>query len=250
MVLLVVDEGFTFEAAAAASNVAKSTVWEWVRRWRRASVRERRSLACLEDRSSRPHSSPKMLDAVEQERICAERRRTGWGPRLIAAAVGHPHSTVHATLRRNGCSRQPSAPREAVVRFECPCPGDLLQMDTKRFARFSSPGHAVTGDRDRSVKGAKTLIQPPFGLSVQPARCTRLVPISMKNNTYSLAPRTVSTVEKSQAIRLAAWARTKLRQLSGARPPAGPRPAWRISARTVVAETLKPRPATSPAIRR
>ena len=35
-------------------------------------------------------------------------------------------------------------------RFEWPCPGDLLQMDTKRFARFSSPGHAVTGDRHRS----------------------------------------------------------------------------------------------------
>jgi len=37
-----------------------------------------------------------------------------------------------------------------VRRFEWPCPGDLLQMDTKRFARFSSPGHAVTGDRSRS----------------------------------------------------------------------------------------------------
>ena len=30
MVLLVEDEGFTFEAAAAASKVAKSTCWEWV----------------------------------------------------------------------------------------------------------------------------------------------------------------------------------------------------------------------------
>src|SRR4051794_3507117 len=150
MVELVVEGGFTFEAAAAASNVAKSTVWEWVRRWRRASDLERRSLACLQDRSSRPHTSPKMLSAADQERICAERRRTGWGPRMIATEVGHPHSTVHATLRRNGCSRRPRAPRETVVRFEWPCPGDLLQMDTKRFARFSSPGHAVTGDRHRT----------------------------------------------------------------------------------------------------
>jgi len=147
MVELVVDGGFTFEAAAAASNVAKSTVWEWVRRWRRASAQERRSLACLQDRSSRPHTSPRMLDRAEQERICIARRRTGWGPRLIASAVGHPHSTVHATLKRNGCSRRPAADRGPVVLFEWPCPGDLLQMDTKRFARFSSPGHAVTGDR-------------------------------------------------------------------------------------------------------
>jgi transposase InsO family protein len=40
--------------------------------------------------------------------------------------------------------------REHVRRFEWPCPGDLLQMDTKRLARFTRPGHAVTGDRHRT----------------------------------------------------------------------------------------------------
>ena len=166
MVELVTDGGLTFEAAAAASNVAKSTVWEWVRRWRRASDQERRSLACLQDRSSRPHTSPRMLAAVEQQRICAERERTGWGPRLIASAVGHPHSTVHATLRRHGRSRRPRRPREAVVRFEWRCPGDLLQADTKRFARFSSPGHAVTGDRHRSGAEKRERVGYEFAHSV------------------------------------------------------------------------------------
>ncbi len=148
LVKLVVEEGKTFEQAAACSNVrSKSTVSTWVRRWREASEEERRTLRCLEDRSSRPHRSPRMLPTAEQERICAERRRTGWGPRQIASIVGHPHSTVHAALRRHGLSRTPKAPREAVVRYEWPCPGDLLHMDTKRFARFSRPGHAVTGDR-------------------------------------------------------------------------------------------------------
>ena len=135
MVQLVVDGGLTFEAAAAASNVAKSTVWEWVRRWRRAGDQARRSLACLEDRSSRPKTSPRMLDPAEQERICAERRRTGWRPRLIATAVGHPHSTVHATLKRNGCSRRPRSAREEVVRFEWPCPGDLLHESRECASR-------------------------------------------------------------------------------------------------------------------
>ena len=51
---------------------------------------------------------------------------------------------------RRGMSRRPPTPREAVRRFEWPCPGDLLQMDTKRLARFSTPGHAVTGDRHRT----------------------------------------------------------------------------------------------------
>jgi transposase len=55
MVMLVVEDGLTFEAAAAASNVARSTCWEWVRRWRTASERERRTLACLQDRASLAH---------------------------------------------------------------------------------------------------------------------------------------------------------------------------------------------------
>jgi hypothetical protein len=33
------------------------------------------------------------------------------------------------------------------VRYEWPCPGDLLHMDVKRYPRFRRPGHAVTGDR-------------------------------------------------------------------------------------------------------
>jgi transposase-like protein len=38
MVLLVEDDGFTLQQAAACCNVAKSTCWEWVRRWRQAST--------------------------------------------------------------------------------------------------------------------------------------------------------------------------------------------------------------------
>jgi transposase InsO family protein len=90
-----------------------------------------------------------MRTAPELERrVCAE--RSGHGPRLIAGRLGIAHSTVHAILRRHGRSRIPKAPREAVVRFEWPCPGDLLQMDTKRLGRFTRPGHRVTGVRDRT----------------------------------------------------------------------------------------------------
>jgi len=150
MVLLVEEQGLTFEAAAAASNVTRSTVWEWVSRWRAASAEERGSLACLANRSSRPHTSPNQLSQADHDRVCAVRRRTGWGPRLIASEVGIAHATVHRALRRAHLSRLPRPRREAVVRYEWPCPGDLLHMDTKRFGRFTRPGHAVTGDRRRS----------------------------------------------------------------------------------------------------
>ena len=49
MVMLVEEDGFKFEAAAAASNVAKSTVHLWVTRWRSADEQDRRTLDCLED---------------------------------------------------------------------------------------------------------------------------------------------------------------------------------------------------------
>ena len=111
---------------------------------------QRSSLACLEDRSSRPRRMPRLLPRQEQERICAARRRSGWGPRLIAGETGHPHATVWRALRRAGISRPPRQPRELARRYEWPCPGDLLHVDSKRFVRFSRPGHAVTGDRYRT----------------------------------------------------------------------------------------------------
>jgi transposase InsO family protein len=91
-----------------------------------------------------------MLPAAQQERICEVRRHTGWGPRLIAGITGHPHSTIHRTLVRHGISRPPRPARERVVRYEWPCPGDLLHVDTKRYGRFERPGHRVTGVRDKT----------------------------------------------------------------------------------------------------
>jgi transposase-like protein len=44
----VVDDGMSFAQAAAWGNVSKSTVWEWVRRWRAATqLSESRWRVCL-----------------------------------------------------------------------------------------------------------------------------------------------------------------------------------------------------------
>jgi transposase InsO family protein len=133
--------------AAARFCVSPATVNLWVTRERDASEDERASGAWAADRSSRPHRCPTMISDAEHDRICEVREHTGWGPRLIASLVGRPHSTVHAALRRRGCSRRPKAPREAIVRYEWPCPGQLLHVDVKKFGRFQTPGHKVTGDR-------------------------------------------------------------------------------------------------------
>ncbi|MDQ3103028.1 MAG: IS481 family transposase [Actinomycetota bacterium] len=135
--------------AAAALGVAPATAHRWWHRWLNASELEREANSWLLDRCSRPKHSPRLLGALEQERICECRQRTGWGPRLLAGVTGHPHSTVSKVLQRHGISRPPRTPREEAQRYEWPCPGDLLHMDTARYPRFRRPGHRVTGDRSQ-----------------------------------------------------------------------------------------------------
>ena len=148
--VIAVEGGCSIREAARRHGVSPATACTWSGRWRAASAEERRTLACLFDRSSRPHRSPRMLAADGQARICAERRRSGHGPRPIAARLGYPHQTVWKTLRRNGCSRPERKSREPARRYEWPCPGDLVHVDWTTLARFAEPGHAVTGDRSSS----------------------------------------------------------------------------------------------------
>jgi transposase InsO family protein len=144
--------GMTLKAAAAAFSVSPATAHRWWHRWLEASDQARATLSCLFDRSSRPHRSPRRLAPELERAICECRRRTGWGPRLVAGATGFCHSTVWKVLRRAGLSRPPRPPREPANSYEWPCPGDLLHMDTSRYARFTRPGHRVTGDRSQQSR--------------------------------------------------------------------------------------------------
>ena len=150
LVRLMREDGLSERQAAACLSVAASTAHHWSVRERRATAEERVSGGWALDRSSRPHRSPRRTPAEVERRVCQARERTGWGPRLLAGEIGVAHSTVHAILRRHGCSRAPKAKRAEVCRYEWPCPGDLLHMDVKRYPRFLRPGHAVTGDRTKT----------------------------------------------------------------------------------------------------
>ena len=146
-----IEGGLSLRAAAAAFKVSPATAHRWWHRW---LAGERRAES-LRDRSSRPNRSPRLLAAQLQERICDCRRKTGWGPRLVAGATGFAHSTVWKVLRRHGLSRRARAAREPANSYEWPCPGDLLHMDVSRYARFERPGHRVTGDRSQSLRGRR-----------------------------------------------------------------------------------------------
>ena len=83
--------------------------------------------------------------------ICELRKRNGWRPAAPGRRDrGHPAALDGApgpAPRR--LLRLPAPERPAVIRYEWPCPGNLLHMDVKKFGKFTEPGHAVTGDRAR-----------------------------------------------------------------------------------------------------
>ena len=115
-----IEDGLSFRAAAAAFSVSPATAHRWWHRWCSSSEEARRSLSCLLDRSSRPRCSPRQLAPDLAERICACRRETGWGPRLVAGATGVAHSTVWKALHRAGISRRAAGVKEPANRYEWP----------------------------------------------------------------------------------------------------------------------------------
>jgi transposase InsO family protein len=147
-----IEGGLSLRGAAVCFGVSPATAHRWWHRWLEAGAEARRTLSCLLDRSSRPRCSPGRLAPEFERAICACRRRTGWGPRLVGGATGFAHSTVWKVLRRAGISRAPRSAKEPSNRYEWPCPGDLLHMDTSRHARFLRPGHRVTGDRSQQSR--------------------------------------------------------------------------------------------------
>jgi len=99
-------------------------------------------------------------------------------------------------LARRGMSRLPSAAREQVRRFEWPCPGDLLQMDTKRLARFSRPGHKVTGNRSTTSVEKRERVGWEFCHSIIDDH-TRLAYTELHSNEQ--APTVTGFVERALA---------------------------------------------------
>jgi transposase InsO family protein len=136
----------TIAAAAAVVGCSRQTGSKWVNRHRRGEG--------LEDRSSRPHRSPRRASEAVERAVMAARADLHAGPHVIGWATGIAASTVHAILRRNGCSRlKPRLPRAAIVRYQRERPGELLHVDVKKLGRIIRPGHRVTGDRAQRAKG-------------------------------------------------------------------------------------------------
>src|SRR6476469_1002475 len=116
-----VGSGMTIAAAAAIVGCSRQAGSKWINRYRRGEG--------LEDRSSRPHRSPGRVPASVEEGVLRARAELQAGPHVVGWATGVAASTVHAILRRHGCSRlKPPIPRGEVVRYERERPGELLHL--------------------------------------------------------------------------------------------------------------------------
>jgi transposase InsO family protein len=144
-----IEGGVSVRGAAARYGVSPATAHRWWWRWAQASERERGSLACLGDRSSRPRRSPRRVSVEVEERILRVRAETNLGPGRLAGIVRQPRSTIWKVLNRNGVSRRRRGERQTYRRYEWSRPGALLHMDVKRLARYTEPGHRVTRDRSK-----------------------------------------------------------------------------------------------------
>ena len=123
-------------------GISRSTGYKWLRRHRTEGP------AGLEDRSSRPHRSPRRLHPDQEARIVALRAETGYGPHRIGPLVGRPRSTVYRVLARRGLGRLRDTDRltGAPVRYQACHPGALLHQDHKKLGRIpDGGGHRVTG---------------------------------------------------------------------------------------------------------
>ena len=108
-----------------------------------ASLSRAKGVAGLEDRSSRPHHSPKATKVSLERRIVTLRKTRGLGPARIAGIVRAHPSTVHRVLVRHQINRldQLDRPtREPIRRMEMTRPGELVHVDIKKLGRIPKGG--------------------------------------------------------------------------------------------------------------
>ena len=145
---------------AKAMGVSRKCVKTWVDRF--AAEGE----AGLQDRSSRPHSTPSKTSARIEARVVALRVAQRRGQDWLGPELGVPARTVSRILRRHHLpylrhldpmtGQVIKASKATAVRYERARPGELVHMDVKKLGRIPDGGGWKShgrgkGNRDRRV---------------------------------------------------------------------------------------------------
>jgi transposase InsO family protein/transposase len=143
---LVVDEGWTVVAAAAAVGVSVGCARKWVGRYRLEGVDG------LCDRSSAPRhvanrTAPDRIEAI------AKLRRLRFTAAEIAETLGMALSTVSGILTRTGMGKLGRLGLEQPVRYERSRPGELVHLDVKKLGRIEhGAGKRIRGGRNHNYR--------------------------------------------------------------------------------------------------
>ena len=148
MVDSVLIAGLTKVEASKKYNVTPQTVKKWVARYKEEGE------SGLEDRSSRPHSSPRSTPAEKVAEIITLRKEEKLTGDHISRKLNIPQKTVSRVLVRAKLSRQKDIdpPEDPPKRYEHEAPGDMLHLDIKKLRNFKEEGirNADIGNRYKS----------------------------------------------------------------------------------------------------
>jgi transposase InsO family protein len=137
-------EGWPVAHAAKAMGISRQCAHRWIARFDAEGDRG------LEDRSSRPYSSPTRTPVHVEDRVVAARLHYRVGPDRLADQVGVPARTISRILRRRQvpylveCDPLTGdvirASRTTTVRYERDRPGELVHVDVKKIGKIPDGG--------------------------------------------------------------------------------------------------------------
>lgn len=157
--LLIVERraaGWTQARTAEQLGVSRGTVGKWLAR------HDAEGPAGLEDRSSRPCSTPtRTCDEIETQ-VLELRRESHRGAVFLAGELGLVASTVGRILARHqvpalaavdAITGEPVRRRRGGPRYERRRPGELLHVDVKKLGRVPDGGGWRLHGRSEAVRG-------------------------------------------------------------------------------------------------
>lgn len=145
MALKALDERFSVTEVALMFGVSRPTVRLWRDRYREFGR------TSLEDRSHRPHNSPKQTSEEIEKLIIAERSQWKFGSKKILRRLADEHpglalparSTIDGILSRKGLVQPRQRRRHLdrapfMTRYEATAPGELMTADHKGEFRLQN----------------------------------------------------------------------------------------------------------------
>ena len=159
-------EGWPVAHAAKAMGISRNCAHHWLNRF------DAEGKDGLEDRSSRPHTSPNRTPVEVEQRVLDARRRLRVGPDRLSPEVGVPARTVTRILRRHHMPRLSEldpmtgvvirASKTTAVRYERNTPGELVHVDVKKLGKIPDGGGWKAWGRQMGRSSAQKKTRPGY----------------------------------------------------------------------------------------